>query len=93
MTRIRYKTVEEGKVLVSHEILCGNNELVQIELRPEDLSFMVFNHKGVSKTGSASNLPTLKRKAKEAVKELGANFGTESRSGRSSSQTSSSESL
>jgi hypothetical protein len=87
MTRIRYKTVEEGKSLVSHEILCGNNELVQIELRPNELEFLIFNHKGVSKTGSASNLSTLKRKAKEAVVELGATFVSENRAGRNTSSS------
>lgn len=88
MTRIRYKTVDNGNSLVSHEILCGNDELVQIELRPNELSYLIFNHKGVSKTGKAPTLSSLKRKAKQAVKELGANFGTESRSNRSeTSQT------
>jgi hypothetical protein len=87
MTRIRYKTVENSGSLVSHEISLGGNELVQIELRPHELSYLVFNHKGVSKTGNASTLSSLKRKAKQAVKELGANFGSESRSSRSGSET------
>lgn len=86
MTRIRYKIVENSGSLISPEILCGNNELVQIELRPNDLSYLVFNHKGVSKTGSATTLSSLKRKAKQAVKELGANFGVENRSGRSTAE-------
>jgi hypothetical protein len=81
MTRIRYKNVENSESLVSHEILCGG-EIVQIELRPQDLSYLVFNHKGISRSGKAKTLSSLKRKAKQAVRELGANFGVESRSGR-----------
>jgi hypothetical protein len=87
MTRIRYKIVKDSGSLISHEISCGS-DLVQIELRPQELSYLVFNHKGVSKSGSATTLSSLKRKAKQAVKELGANFGAESRSTRSSSQES-----
>jgi hypothetical protein len=87
MTRIRYKIIENSGSLISHEISCGS-DLVQIELRPHDLSYLVFNHKGVSRTGKATTLSSLKRKAKQAVKELGANFGVESRSSRSDSQES-----
>jgi hypothetical protein len=78
MTRIRYKKLNSN-VLVSNEILC-NNEFVQIELKTDDLSYVIFNTQGALKTGIAENLAGLKKKAKTIVKELGANFTDEIRS-------------
>lgn len=77
MTRIRYKNVN-GE-LVSNEILCGN-ELNIIGLNTNELSYKIWNNRGVVKTGTANSLQMLKRTAKLVLKELGANFNDEIRS-------------
>jgi hypothetical protein len=76
MTRVRYKNV--NGVLVSNEILMGTN-LVRVELNPETLYYNIADAKTTYYNGNASNLQSLKRSAKQALKELGVNFKDEIR--------------
>lgn len=99
MTRIRYKN-NNGRLL-SSTIVVGENE-VQVELRPSELSYVIHTLGGESQvgslsdedvlssnssqTGNANNLSALKRKAKQVLRSMGANFGSESRVPRSGSK-------
>lgn len=76
MTRIIYK--ECGGRLISQEILC-NNQFVSIFLFPKELKYGIYNDDDLLKEGSANTLVSLKKRAKQAVKDLGATFYSEVR--------------
>jgi hypothetical protein len=77
MTRLTYKKINEH-LLVSSEILCGK-EFVKIFLYLKPLVYTIGTEGKVLKAGNANTLVSLKRKAKSAVKDLGASFYEEVR--------------
>jgi hypothetical protein len=80
MTRVNYLSC--NGMLVSQEILCGT-KLVQIVIDPTILEYKIESETDTLKTGQANTLTSLKKKAKQAVIDLGAKFHDELRnSGR-----------
>jgi hypothetical protein len=77
MTRIKYTKPIHGWIF-SQQILC-NTKIVVITLDLDTLTYHVMNGKEKLKEGQANTLTSLKRKAKQAVKELGAFFYDEIR--------------
>lgn len=76
MTRVRYKNI--NGLLVSSDILMGA-AMVRVELNPQTLYYSIVDDKSTYYNGSAESLTLLKRSAKQALKELGANFKDEIR--------------
>lgn len=64
--------------MLSQKFLCGAT-LVQIVLYPNDLKYQIDTEDGTIKSGTANTLASLKKKAKQAAKDLGAKFFDEVR--------------
>ena len=78
MTRLRYK--KEDVWLYTMPFLCGL-AFVQISIDPINLKYYInkISNDEELKTGTANTLVSLKKKAKQAVKDLGTTFYEEIR--------------
>lgn len=78
MTRIKYSKYNNNLLLAGPFI--SNNEVLTLILYTEILCYTINNsRKEIVKEGQASSLPTLKKKAKKALRELGCTFYDEIR--------------
>jgi hypothetical protein len=79
-TRIRYLRNNENGFYYSKPILAGR-EMVVVTIMPEKLSYTIstIETSAVLFHDTGKNLPDLKRRAKEALKAMGANFNPEVR--------------
>ena len=79
MTRITYKTQENGTLINKYPILM-DTQFIGIEIHPLNTMAYVFNNGGeVMNQLTASTLPLLKIKIKKYLKDSGVKFGDEIR--------------
>lgn len=76
MTRIKYQKANGW--LFSQDFLC-NTKIARISLDMENLRYYIISGKETLKEGKANTLASLKKKAKQAAKDLGATFYDEIR--------------
>ncbi len=77
MTRLKF--VRDDSILKAGPILCGTR-LLTLYVLPNILVYSILDEKDkLVKSGYANNLASVKRKAKQALIELGAKFDDELR--------------
>ncbi len=79
MTRIRYVKSAFTNMIASKELVLCNNESVIVNIYTDNLTYNIFTSEQNLITGQGKTLADAKKRVKNDLKTLGANFGAEIR--------------